>query len=537
MTKQSQQEMLISCTECDNTSLKGRYDPKCYVNLDKNTWHCFRCHASGKAEDLKLEELNIVSITTKKPLNISKLDEFKPKEESRNYLRTRFPEDNVEDLEKSYGFAYNEELKALAIPVYDLEKNLTGIKYRILNPTPEQPKYLSEPGSKINGFWLNGSNKRKLLVVEGEFDAITAQLAGFSGDVVALQTNKPSGDLLNTIRTYNNIFLCLDNDDAGREGEQAFNEAHINYTSIQLKSEMKDLSDIYRLNGKAILSSWLKEVTQTELERETVDIQKIWDLMLEFMSNREKTKGISTGFSNLDLALGGGLRPSEMTVVNSFAKIGKSTFVNNIVHNVAQQGRNVLVVSFEMTPENHFFPTLLSIAGELNLRTIPYSEVRQVSEYILTTKEYLKQIKILKKFGQCLWDKIEEWVRANFEAAHYDLVILDHVGFMVKDMTDASMNQTLAQSIAKLCRELETHIISVVQSPYPVQMPKEGSGIRPYGGAAWIQNPDNYIQLERSKDHEDALNVYIKHVRYPFNNASDSARLLLYDRDTCKLKA
>jgi hypothetical protein len=528
------QEIRINCPDCDNTSLKGRFDPQCYVNIEKDTWHCFRCTASGKAQNLNLEELNIVSITAKKPLDRSRLRDFEPAEESRNYLRRRFPDTDLMILESNYGLTYNPELKALVIPVTNLQKELQGIKYRILNPVEGQSKYLAETGSKIGNYWLPGSNKRKLLLVEGEIDAIAAQMAGFNGDILALQTNKITQDHAKEFKRYSSIFACLDNDEAGQEGLDALKAAWIPFTAI-FPPSAKDLSQTYQEEGREALGTWLKNATMSELEKQTVNISKIWDQMMDFICNREKTKGVSTGFKNIDVSLGGGLRPSEMTVVNSFAKIGKSTFVNNIVHNVVQQNKSVLVISFEMTPENHFFPTLLSIAGGINLRSIPYEEVREVSAGILATAPYLKNIKMLKKFGHCPWDEVKEWINSNFDDKHYDLVILDHVGFLVKDMTDAAMNQSLAQDIAKLCREKETHIVSVVQSPYPITPPREGTGIRPYGGAAWTQNPDNYIQLERSKEHQDALNVYVKHVRYPFNDASDKAQVLLYDRDSCKL--
>jgi replicative DNA helicase len=59
---------------------------------------------------------------------------------------------------------------------------------------------------------------------------------------------------------------------------------------------------------------------------------------------------ISTGFSNLDKALGcGGLRGGRLYAIGAISSLGKTTFVMNIADNIASSGKNVLVFSLEMS--------------------------------------------------------------------------------------------------------------------------------------------------------------------------------------------
>lgn len=523
-------EVLIDCPSCDNTSLKGRYAPTCYLNPDKNVYYCHRCGAKGSFQESDLDNLNIIDIKEYQPFSkdaYDRLDEVG--EAAFNYLNKRFNIDseNKAQLVQDFGLKYHPDYHAIAIPnIKDGE--VIGIKYRFIAPLGDN-RYIAEAGSEFGGYWLEGSAD-KLLVVEGEFDAMSAKLAGFEGTVLALQTNKLSQDSVNRVRGFKHVFLALDNDKGGIEGTATIKSLVQNPMIIKMPEGVKDLNEAYQ-SGQC--SELLRVETQTDLERSTVTLSQSIGDMVTFLSDRRNTKGDSTGFNSLDHVLGGGLRSNEMTVVNAFAKTGKTSFINNIAHNLAVIGKKVAIASFEMDPARTLYPSLLSIAGQTNLRSLEDADMLRASiELIHSDCSYLNNIVTLRKFGVTPWSEVEEWAALMKKTHNIDYLVLDHAGFLVNKMTDAEENQILAKEIKKLTNTLGVHILVIVQAPKT----KDGLSIQTsYGGLAWGMNADNFIILERSKEDETELRVKLEASRYPGARPSNTPALLYYDRETCTL--
>jgi len=511
--------------------LKGRVDPKFYYNPEKGVGYCHHCGFKGKFNEELVDNLNVISIKERVPFDPTSFDRLEPlSEEALRYLSKRFPGVNPNQLD-AFRLRYSKSHHAIAIPSFHSDTGLLhGIKFRFIAPTNEQ-RYSAESNSEFGGYWIEGRND-KLLIVEGEFDAISAKLCGFEGTVLALQTNKLSQDSIDRVRQFKNVFLALDNDKAGTEGAQLISNILMREAQrIQLPA--KDINELLQKEGLDESARLIREATRTEIEKATVRLSDSTREMLEFLSDQRNTRGDSTGYRSLDSLLGGGFRAAEMTVINAFAKTGKTSFVNNIVHNLACLGKHVAIASFEMDPARTLYPSLLSIAGQTNIRSIRDKEtLSEVVSVIQSDCSYLNNIVTLKKFGTTPWAEVEEWAALMKERFAIDYLVLDHAGFMVEKMTDAEENQILAKSIKKLSLTLGVHILVVVQAPKT----KDGLSIQTsYGGLAWGMNADNFIILERSKDDDTELRVKLEAARYPGANPSHTPALLYYDRDTCAL--
>ena len=65
--------------------------------------------------------------------------------------------------------------------------------------------------------------------------------------------------------------------------------------------------------------------------------------------NDKMPKPVPTGFKQLDTALGGGLRPTDVTYIGAGSSLGKTTFVLQIGDQIAQNGQDVLFFSLEQS--------------------------------------------------------------------------------------------------------------------------------------------------------------------------------------------
>lgn len=139
---------------------------------------------------------------------------------------------NVEDslFPRRFKFCYFEN-HPLAMPFRDPYGNIVGLVCRTLLPDAEfKQKKISkykntkfEKGHCVFGLY---ENKRYILeqnsvyVVEGQFDVIKAHQIGFR-NVVGIGNNCMTSYQFSVISRYtNNIFLLLDNDDAGKKGRE-----------------------------------------------------------------------------------------------------------------------------------------------------------------------------------------------------------------------------------------------------------------------------------------------------------------------------
>lgn len=107
----------------------------------------------------------------------------------------------------------------LSIPYYT-SGEITTFKYRTITPTEGLPKYKLHGGSKEGLYNLYPTQRKseRVIVVEGELDALRAELNGIDG-VVATSGNGLTENLLNTAvrRGFNKVTLLLDADNAGAE--------------------------------------------------------------------------------------------------------------------------------------------------------------------------------------------------------------------------------------------------------------------------------------------------------------------------------
>ncbi|GMO68240.1 MAG: hypothetical protein Nk1A_6930 [Endomicrobiia bacterium] len=84
-----------------------------------------------------------------------------------------------------------------------------------------------------------------------------------------------------------------------------------------------------------------------------MQVSKNIDSWFNDIKNKSIDAVVSTGFTNLDIALGGGLRTKRLYAIGGVTGIGKTTFVMNIADNIASSGQDVLIFSLEMSITKH----------------------------------------------------------------------------------------------------------------------------------------------------------------------------------------
>lgn len=528
-------ELAVICPHCEGLTSSGRQKAACYVNFDKNVYHCHQCSKSGSTDEIVdyLETAKLEPIKEALFDEEAVLDRLTTQFPSHalNWLLKRFPGFKPLEVAKAYDIRYSEDYDAIALLSKDsVTGSLVGVSFRLINHP--SLRYLSEPGSKSGSFTLKGANSDKLLIVEGQFDAITASLLGFQGEIRVLGSthlNESNGE---AIRRFKHVFIALDNDEAGKEATEAIISDRFSWkpiVRITCYEGFKDLNEWLQAKGVEECKQKLLEATETIVEKHSRGFSQLLDGSLEFLKNRKNLDGESTGYQLLDFRLGGGLRPGEFTVINAAAKIGKSTLVTNITHNLLLNGHKCAIASFEMDSKKALIPSYLSLAFKQNVRQL---EGEKLEALFKTPPGYFSNLYFFTQFGNTKFEMVKEWILWAYKQG-CRFIVLDHSGFMVSDMKDPSQNQQLAQSIMALVNEFGIHLICIVQAPKldPKQTPHLDLNTT-YGGVAYAMNCSNFITAERSKQQENQLEVRVIASRYPGSRASTEPVILNYDIET-----
>lgn len=216
-----------------------------------------------------------------------------------------------------------------------------------------------------------------IFIVEGEIDCLSIEELNFKA--VALGSMAYTGLVLNCLKKYHPegleqpLIIALDNDldenkgqKQGRELKQLLLDAGYFATIKNPEGNCKDANELLVKDRKQLKKN-LEQAKEEALEEykarlnqkeeEALEERKIYreanktKNQIKFFKAREwneNNPAISTGFSNLDKALDGGLRPGIYTI-GAISSLGKTSFILQIADYIASNNKDVLFFTLEMS--------------------------------------------------------------------------------------------------------------------------------------------------------------------------------------------
>jgi twinkle protein len=384
---------------------------------------------------------------------------------------------------------------------YKYNGDIVRWKYRsITNKKDTKFNVLSEADSrdfKMPFFnQQNWDNEDFLIITEGEFDCI-ALLQLMGSNVVSLPNGASS--LESTFRNqyeylqkFKTIYLSVDMDEAGDNAAKKAMSLLSPSKYRRIILPCKDANDWIKKNP---------EIELKDLEMIMRNSQRIEDeaftnlISLDSSFYEEIDLGISTGWKNLDLILGG-LRKGEITVVSADTGSGKSTFCLNLIHNVGKQGHGIWINSYEMNPKivNR---KLASIVLKKKMKYESFTDIDKAS--------YLEWIKKNNCYINKSTSKINiDVLKKQFEVASYaygiNYILIDHFDYIHgagKKNTSLENIDDAIREIHSLAMEFNVSVILVVH-PKQVQNSTQELTMSDLKGSSSIkQYADNIIMLTR----------------------------------------
>jgi len=424
----------------------------------------------------------------------------------------------------SEGLSYREMPKR-KLNITTLEKYGVGFRGRDIvfpygNDTAAKVRINGEKQFKTEGEWndtpflfgqerFNAGGKR-ILVVEGEFDALAAyQMLGNKYPVVSVRNGASSAlkDCKNNyewLDSFESIIFNFDNDDAGQEAQAKCAELFAHKSKVMTPiNGLKDACDY--LHGRT------KEYNDT-----------YWD------SQKWTPQGIVAGSSMYDAVMKPlekadcmypyeglnkmtyGLRKGEMVTVTAGSGLGKSQFLREIVWHLLNNTESNIGLMFLEESVRKTGLSLMSLAANKPLHLPDCNATQQEKDDAFTQTLGTDRLYLFDHFGSSDVDNIVNRVRYLSKAVGCDYIFVDHISIIVSAQSNGDERKAIDEIMTKLRMLVqETGIALIVVSHLKRPESKgheEGAATslaQLRGSGSIAQLSDMVIGLERNGQADD----------------------------------
>lgn len=333
-----------ACPECRKTG--GDTSGDNLVNYADGGSHCFACGYTVRSAYSKGTHTKGIIPQPSMPLNLCEIPSFKGGLITAQTLRKY----EVFQLEENGVGTY-----VAVYPYYDLEGNLRGVKYRDFAAEARDKKHHKWfHGEPFSFFGLRQRNNLSdtLIICEGESDTMAASQVFIHETCVGVSgTDNIEKALRNAatwVRSFKRIYVCMDNDNAGRIALAKALELLPKWRTFAmvLPPKKKDICECTAQELKQAFAS-ATSVSGTDIITGTTLVDDFY----KWKNSMGNSVGITTGFDGLDRMLGGGgIQLGEFMILVAHTGRGKSTLGCNIAYNMISNGVKCLWVGTEMLP-------------------------------------------------------------------------------------------------------------------------------------------------------------------------------------------
>lgn len=187
-----------------------------FLNTDKNTYHCFSCHAKGKVTTLLQKRFDVSLFRAVELVNLLGVEAREKEEYELDFSWDITPPEmflkrgiTAETL-KHFRTGVDEKGAAI-IPCFDERNNLKGVKFR-----KGRDFWYSENFDKKNYLYNYRSDYDWAILVEGETDVY--RLYDWGYNVIGLLTSSLTDEQVEMVAKIPRLYGSLDCDSAGIKG-------------------------------------------------------------------------------------------------------------------------------------------------------------------------------------------------------------------------------------------------------------------------------------------------------------------------------
>lgn len=304
----------------------------------------------------------------------------------------------------------------------DLKLDLNYFENILVYQSLTNTSYLADIIEYIKLDYFNNSDIRVVFKVIKEYYKQYHKAPNASELVQYLVSDEQKEAFKKVIQTSKTLDKNISYDEIIINTERFLGERAVYTTMMDIAGDFKnlDISNVYQRFHDACNIRLYKDLG--------LDFYRDVDKLVDYLGNPNPT--ISTGFAWLDQKLGGGYleEGKALYIFVGQPNVGKSIFLGNAATTIASQGKNVLLISLEMS-EMMYATRLAS-----KLTKIPIAELRNRKDeikHILEGKERGKII--IKEFPPSTLspEQLENYYKTVVDSGiKIDVMVLDYINLL-----------------------------------------------------------------------------------------------------------
>lgn len=182
-----------------------------------------------------------------------------------------------------------------------------------------------------------------------------------------------------------------------------------------------------------------------------------FDKLHEITEANDGTPGIATGFDAIDSAYPTGMAPGHSIVLMGYTGRGKSMWSGLLAVNAWLQGRKVMVISLEMSPEEYRERIYAMMSeGRFKMSNLARGEVDSDDFRTWATKKFENANDFIVVSNQGNANVTPNTIQAKIDTHRPDIVILDYLQLM----SDNAETQAMTPRMLNLSREIKLLAVS-----------------------------------------------------------------------------
>lgn len=349
-------EVKVTCPECSPTR-KKKHLRVLSVNVEKGTWFCHHCSwAGGLGTGARREELH-----WRKPEYVRPVPRHIPDDMDAHMLqffeKRGIPlsvlQRNRVSIQRVYMPQVEDEVRAISFP-YFRDDEYVNAKFR-----DKDKNFCMEPRAERVLYGLNDINPERVIIVEGEIDKLSVEVAGFTScvsvpdgapDVKAKHYEskftflEADADRIAAVKEW---IIAVDNDAPGTKlEEELVRRFGIGKCKRVVWPEgCKDANDVLRQRGPTALAECIRNAQEFPIQGVIYASQLRKEI--ELLYEQGEARGVSTGWPGMDQFYT--VQSGEVTVITGTPGSGKSNWVDAMLVNLARD-QDWIVPMF--SPEN-----------------------------------------------------------------------------------------------------------------------------------------------------------------------------------------
>lgn len=504
--KGSRTEQKCKCPNCVTLGKTNINDTCLSINLESGLYNCHKCGWKGcvAENNFKREEMQIIYKIPVKP-NISKLtDEALKYFEDRGISQTIVLKNKIASTSDGNGVLFP----------YFRNGQLINYKTRLLK---EKRFFQAKEAEPIMYNLDRITDRKEIIVCEGEFDALSWEVAGYENHTSVNQGAPNENDInvdkkleciTNCYEVFEQaevIYLAVDTDNNGiRLQKELIRRFGAEKCKIVDFKDCKDANEYLIKYGSFELSMILKEAKDVKIEG-VFTLEDNFESMLSGFKNGYQ-RGQTTYINEIDQAWK--WRKGEVTVWTGYQNEGKSLFLNQLsVIKAFYDKDKFAVFSPENMPMDDFFNDLIEML--VGKTSDPYYKSLQMSEL-----EYLNASSFLNRHFFLIYPNFDFKIDTIFEKVKYlvrkqgiDHLIIDPYNTVEHLMRSGEREDLyISRFMAKLKRfAIENEISIHLVAHQNTARPDANDGGRYYkpnlnnikGGGTFADKADNVVYVWR----------------------------------------